>query len=196
MEIYQGMKINSHAGRLAGHLFAMVEKDEEGDLEGCAESLLAVNDAINGDHLLKMYLEDSTNSTADKKQTLEDLYDALEEEPDFYMDWAAVDMMELLIETKDLEALADVTADFNRMVLDYHGEIDCIVTSAEPLTEEQSQEAYNYISGVAGEDKAVLMEEVVDPSLLGGITIHLGDQFQDLSVRSALIAAEAALRAQ
>lgn len=194
--VFKGLQINSHTGRIAGQIFQTAEEHFL-EHDPVLESLSVINEAISEDPLLKMYLEDSSNTTADKSETLHELYIQLEtNDAECFIDELAEDTIDLLIENKELTLLPEVVADYGRMVLDFNDEIEAVVTTAQPMTEEQEQRVYDRLSELAGEDKTVLMDTDTNPDLLGGMTIHFGDQFQDLSVRSALTAAESALRAQ
>lgn len=195
-DYYTGLKINSHTGRYAGQMFE-VALEHDMDHDDILQSLITISDAISDDSDLKMYLEDNSVKEAEKAETLEDVYLELEaNDPECFVDEMAEDMVALLIENKELHLLPEVVADFSRMVLDYNDEVEATVVTAEKMTEDQEQRVYDKLSELAGEDMTVLMECEVDPELLGGMTITLGEQYQDLSVRSALNVAEAALRAQ
>jgi ATP synthase F1 delta subunit len=194
-ELFDCLQINSHSGRLAGNLFQVAEVNELHH-DDVLDSLYAINEAIEEDELLALYLQDTSNKLADKQETLNELYLQLEEDnEECYIDEIAEDMVDLLIENKEIHLLPEIVEDYGRIVLDYNDEVVATVNTAEPLTEQQESQVYAKLSEIST-GKTVLMNTEVDPSLLGGMTITLGDQFQDLSVRAALTAAESALRAQ
>mmetsp|Transcript_9629 Transcript_9629/g.14028 ORF Transcript_9629/g.14028 Transcript_9629/m.14028 type:complete len:222 (-) Transcript_9629:144-809(-) len=190
---YDRLQINSHTGRMAGEIFDTA-MEQEMDVKDVLESLQDIRDEINDDRLLKMFLEDATIKLDDKADTLHELYLRMEEEDEeCFVDELAEDTIELLLETKDLNSLDDICNDLHRIVLEDSKEIEATVTSAEALTEAQEDAVYEKLSALAP-GKTVLVDFDIDTSLIGGLTVNLGDQFQDLSVRAALMSAESALR--
>jgi F-type H+-transporting ATPase subunit O len=65
------------------------------------------------------------------------------------------------------------------------GEVDAVVTTAEPLTAAQQKTVAAALKAKAGAGN-VLLETKVDPSLIGGLTVQIGDQFTDLSLRAKI----------
>lgn len=63
-------------------------------------------------------------------------------------------------------------------------QVDAYITSAYPLTDEQRQLLQKSLA--QKEQAIVILHEQVDPSLIGGATIKVGDKFTDGSVRGKL----------
>ena len=65
------------------------------------------------------------------------------------------------------------------------GEVDAILITAEPMGEKQAQDIANAVmKGRGGSNAKVILKTKVDPSILGGLQVQIGDEFLDLSVRS------------
>lgn len=81
-------------------------------------------------------------------------------------------------------ALADMLDAYAEMMAKHRGEVRAIVTSAEPLSDDQ----INTLRQVLGEKTGgtIKLETIVDPSLIGGLIVKLGDQMIDTSVRTRL----------
>jgi len=62
--------------------------------------------------------------------------------------------------------------------------VDAIVTSAQPLGEEELKKLAARFGELTG--KTVRVKNVVDPSLLGGLTVRVGDTLYDGSLRGKL----------
>jgi len=62
------------------------------------------------------------------------------------------------------------------------GEVEATITSAEPLTKAQADAVTAAMKGQVAEGKKVVLSTTVDPSILGGLQVQIGDQFLDLSV--------------
>jgi len=73
------------------------------------------------------------------------------------------------------------------------GEVDAVVTSAAPLTKAQTKKVTEALKTQLGD---VSISTVVDPSILGGVTVQVGDKFMDLSVSSKINSYARALGAQ
>lgn len=65
------------------------------------------------------------------------------------------------------------------------GELDAVVTSATELSKAQMKKVTDVLKQQAG-GKAVSITTKVDQSILGGLTLQIGDKFLDLSVKSKI----------
>jgi F-type H+-transporting ATPase subunit O len=66
------------------------------------------------------------------------------------------------------------------------GEVEATIISADPLTKAQLDTVANAMKSQVGKDKKVVLSTQVDPSILGGLQVQIGDQFLDLSVGSKI----------
>lgn len=71
-------------------------------------------------------------------------------------------------------------------------EVSVDITSAEPLTKAQETKIAESLKGMLGGGSASI-STTVDPSILGGLTVKIGDKFLDLSVKSKVDAVSRAL---
>ncbi|HEY6058755.1 MAG TPA: F0F1 ATP synthase subunit delta [Candidatus Limnocylindrales bacterium] len=77
-----------------------------------------------------------------------------------------------------------VATEYSRLVARSRGIASATVTSARPLTEPELAAIRERIESIAG--SAVDLKEAVDPSLIGGVTVRIGDRLIDASVRGRL----------
>mmetsp|Transcript_49353 Transcript_49353/g.112009 ORF Transcript_49353/g.112009 Transcript_49353/m.112009 type:complete len:150 (+) Transcript_49353:166-615(+) len=82
---------------------------------------------------------------------------------------------------------------FQEMMKAKRGELDAIVTSATPLSKAQLKKVTDVLKAQAG-GKAVAITTKVDDSILGGLTLQIGDKFLDLSIKSKITSYTAALQ--
>ena len=83
-----------------------------------------------------------------------------------------------------LSELPKVAATYERLMRAKRGEVDAVLITAEELTKKQAKAIADAVmSGRTGSQKVVLKTEV-DPSILGGLQVQIGDEFLDLSVKS------------
>jgi F-type H+-transporting ATPase subunit delta len=92
----------------------------------------------------------------------------------------------LLMRRRRLAHASGVAADFRRLYNRRTGIIEATATSAAPLTDGEVRALRERIAGIAGADKQVDLQVAVDPSLLGGVIVRLGDTLIDGSVRGRL----------
>ena len=95
-----------------------------------------------------------------------------------------LNMSRLLARRGRFGSLAAVAADFTRLLNRRNGIVEALVTSAAPLTARDSDAIRDRVADMTG-SKVDLRAEV-DPALIGGITIKVGDQLLDASVRGRL----------
>lgn len=83
-----------------------------------------------------------------------------------------------------LALLPEIQTHYSKLKSNELKQVDAYVTSAYPLTDEQRQLLQKSLA--QKEQAIVILHEQVDPSLIGGATIKVGDKFTDGSVRGKL----------
>lgn len=83
---------------------------------------------------------------------------------------------------------AKILAAFQDIIASVKGEVVCKVTSAVPIGEWEQAALKKAIKQRFFDGKAadITVETAIDPELLGGITVQVGDRFMDLSTRTEL----------
>ena len=66
------------------------------------------------------------------------------------------------------------------------GEVEATIISADPLTKAQLDTVASAMKSQVEKGKKVVLSTEVDPSILGGLQVQIGDQFLDLSVGSKI----------
>ncbi|MBU3724552.1 MAG: F0F1 ATP synthase subunit delta [Burkholderiaceae bacterium] len=100
-------------------------------------------------------------------------------------------MLLVLAENERLGALHDVSTMFNALRDEAEKVLSAEVTSAYPMTEAQVGEISALLEKKHG--KKVKVSVVVDPALIGGVSIAIGDEVLDASVRGKLARMQSAL---
>ena len=90
----------------------------------------------------------------------------------------------LILRRRRLEQLTAVAAEFRRLYNRRAGIVEATATSAAPLSDRDVAELQSRLVDIAGGQVELSLE--VDPSLIGGITVRLGDRLLDGSVRGRL----------
>ncbi|QJC53824.1 F0F1 ATP synthase subunit delta [Paenibacillus albicereus] len=90
----------------------------------------------------------------------------------------------LLVERGRYSALSDVYAAYSRIADEASGESRATIVTALPLTAEELSKVVQQFSAITG--KKIIGEQVVDPSLIGGVKVRIGDKIYDGSLSSKL----------
>jgi F-type H+-transporting ATPase subunit delta len=96
----------------------------------------------------------------------------------------ALRLVTLLVERGKVDGLRSVSEHYNRMLNAHRGVVEATVTSAVPLTADETAAIRNRVEAMAG--SAVELRTEVDPALIGGLTIQVRDRLLDASIRGRL----------
>lgn len=106
---------------------------------------------------------------------------------------AAENFLKLVIDNGRLAALPEVARQFRAMKNAAEGQADCLIESALPLTEQQ---VHDLLWGLSRRMGLKLIPEVkVDPELIGGVRVSVGDRVLDDTIKTRLAKMHAALTA-
>lgn len=90
----------------------------------------------------------------------------------------------LLAQRSRLELQPQIALEYRRLFNRQRGVVEAVVTSALPLTPDESSAVRDRVNAMTG--ATVELEERVDESLIGGLTVRVGDRLLDASVRGRL----------
>lgn len=96
----------------------------------------------------------------------------------------ALRLVRLLVQRGRVSALPRVSDEYTRLLNTHRGVVMATVTSAVPLTDDETAAIRTRVEAMAG--ASVELTEKVDPDLLGGLTIQVRDQLLDASIRGRL----------
>ncbi|MFS0555740.1 F0F1 ATP synthase subunit delta [Brevibacillus sp. 179-C9.3 HS] len=161
--------------RYARALFEVAS--ERSKIDQVETDLGAIVQAIEGNEDLKKIML-HPHIAADAKATLADeLFKSHVAEETF-------NFLNVLIENGREVDLFDIYRSFVQLANEARGFADAVVTSAKPLsTEEQNELAEKFGQTL---NKKLRLTTVVDPTILGGIIIKIGDRLYDGSLKTKL----------
>ena len=96
----------------------------------------------------------------------------------------ALRLVALLVERGRVGILPRVAEEYARRLNSHRGVVMATVTSAVPLTADETAEIRTRVEAMAG--TSVELRSEVDPDLLGGLTVQVRDQLLDASIRGRL----------
>ena len=100
------------------------------------------------------------------------------------VDPLVVDFLHLLVEKGRMPFLASICRDYQGLFEEHQGLLRAKVLTAVPLDADRERRLKSELDRVTG--KNVVLEKKVDPSILGGVVVHLGNKIIDRSLRRGL----------
>jgi F-type H+-transporting ATPase subunit delta len=170
------MATSEYAKNLAKALFEDATK--ENDLIGWLREIRLISDIVK-DSSVSSALQKPGSSFQEKSKVLKDRMGEVNPR--------LLNMVGMLADKNKLSEMDDVSLEYQRLVDSYHG-IEgaeaAEITTAMPLDEDDKLKMGKRLSEMLG--RPVTLNVVVDPALLGGIVIRVGDKLIDGSVRHRL----------
>lgn len=164
------------ARRYAQALFMAARKKDV--IARVSEDLAAVQraDSDSGDRL-RLFLESPQVPTEQKILVIEHGFRPFSHP-------LVIEFFKLLLAKKRLFRLKEIVEEFGRLVEQHQGIVRARVTSAVPLAD--SEMTALVASLEQGLSKKVMVDAHVDPAILGGMVVKVGDRIADRSVTTLL----------
>lgn len=103
----------------------------------------------------------------------------------------AANFFKLIAKNRRLFAAEDMVRAYLALAARHRGEVTAEVSSAHPLTDEQTEQLKATLKETVGKD--VALSTKVDASLLGGLVVKIGSRMIDTSLRTKLANMKAAM---
>lgn len=100
------------------------------------------------------------------------------------IDGPARNLIQLLVHNRRLALLPQIREQFEKLKLEDEGKLDAKISSAYPLDDAQCNQVVNLLSSRFKRKINAIV--TVDPELIGGIKVEVGDKVWDASVRGRL----------
>ncbi|MDR2076067.1 MAG: F0F1 ATP synthase subunit delta [Desulfovibrio sp.] len=172
------MTDSSIARRYARALFTLGRKTGAATLEEYAAALFALRDALAISPDLARVLHDPVFTVAEKCSVLEALGGK------FGAGESLLNFWRLLADNNRLTELANIAAAFGAFLDEEKNILHGRLATAVPLSAEQQKALAGELQTKTG--RALALEFTVNPEILGGVVLSLGDQVLDASLRAQL----------
>jgi len=103
-----------------------------------------------------------------------------------------MNLVYLLLARSRLDMLPDIAREYRRLADNYHGIERAEVTTAIPLDDEARLTLSRHLGELTG--KKIILEDKVDPGLIGGVVVRVAGKLLDGSTRGKLAALKRELR--
>ena len=150
--------------------------EDEDKLDPVREQLGQFADALDGDRQLQVFFFSPYFSTQEKIEGLRRAVDGAEA--------IFLNFLELLLENHRMPALFRIRREYHRLWEDYNRLLPVSVTSAVELDEQTVQHIGDRIAEQTG--RTIELSSTVEPDILGGIVVRVGNQVLDASIRNRL----------
>jgi F-type H+-transporting ATPase subunit delta len=176
--------VSGVAGRYATALFELAL--EEKALDQVASDLNRFNEALDAFDDLVRLVKSPVFSAEEQGRALAAILEQLK------IEGLTRNFLLLVAKNRRLFATPDMIRAFTAMLARHRGEIGATVTAASKLTESQVTALKQALKAALGKD--VLLEQRVDPSLLGGLVVKVGSRMIDSSLRTKLNSLKVAMK--
>jgi F-type H+-transporting ATPase subunit delta len=101
--------------------------------------------------------------------------------------------LSLLVEQKRIEYLQEIIKQFRKLYLALNNTLEAQISCPQPLTKPQRQTLTKLLNSKV--NKNIVLNETVDPKIIGGVIIQIGGYLIDSSIRSQLNKLQKVMRA-
>lgn len=161
------------ARRYAKAVFELAE--QEGQVDGWGRRIAALRESMSNPEVAAVL----TNPTIATEERM-----ALISESPHVFDSEATNLAKLLIESSRVRDIGAIQEEFERLADEAAGRVRATLTTAVELTARDRDRVEDELSKRLG--KEIRMTLVVDPRILGGLTLQYGDRLVDASVSTRL----------
>lgn len=180
-------KIPGTIGRYAGALYTASSK--AGNLDKVETELSAIKETLTKNVGFNNFLSNPTIARSEKVTKIDALLD------DKKFSHITKNLMITLAANGRLMDAGKVISGFEEMMQASRGATKVTIISAEALNSKQLSTVQKSVLAMVGGKGAVEVETKVDPSIMGGLQIMVGDKFLDLSVASRVTELSSTLEA-
>ncbi|BDI33191.1 ATP synthase subunit delta [Capsulimonas corticalis] len=176
------MKDTRVAKRYAAALFSVAQRD--GILDSVAEDLTLIERFLAEVPYLRAVLLQPLVSDEQKSKVASDAFGDR-------VTATTLSFLQLLIRKGREELVGETIRDFRELLAEFHNTVEASAATAVALTADQTDRLVASLRALTG--KTVLLTTHIDPAILGGVVVRIGDTVIDGSVRGRLDNLEAHL---
>ncbi|CAD6568506.1 MAG: ATP synthase F0 subcomplex subunit OSCP atp5 [Tremellales sp. Tagirdzhanova-0007] len=181
------IQLNTLTGTYATSTYMAALKKSSKDLEGLARDIEAFDKKIKDDPKIASFIQNPTLSASERDTALRGVIPSGSSP-------ILLNLLSVLSENGRLSSAPKVFQDFHSLMAAYRGELEVVVTSAEPLDSKAMGRLDKALKATqAAEGKTLKIVNRVNPGVLGGLLVDFGDKTVDLSASAKVNRFNAAL---
>ncbi|KAK6182891.1 hypothetical protein SNE40_010473 [Patella caerulea] len=163
-------------GRYAHALYSAATKEKK--LDAVETELKALGSLLKTDAKFADFCSDPSLKRLEKKAAIEKISAKLK-----YSSLTS-NLLTVLAENGRIKKINGVVSAFEKLMSAHRGEVQCVVTTAKPLDNASQKEVLTTLQGFVKKGESIQLQMNVDPSLIGGMVVTIGDKYIDMSIAS------------
>lgn len=171
------------AKRYAQALFD--ESVRMGQTEAVDADMSVVDDSLTGSTELLKFFQSPIISREKKASVVKGLFEGR-------VSTRTLEFMQLLVSKRREDVFPEIVAAYRELRDEQLGVVSASARSAKSMSSEDEQQLRSAVERMTG--KRVRLDVVIDPSLIGGVVVQVGDTVYDGSVRNQLATLRARFR--
>ena len=165
-------------GRYAVALYSAATKQKS--LQNVEKDLVKFQDLMKKDQKLTEFVKDPSTKRKVKVEALKSICGKIS------LCKETSNLLGLLAENGRLGKLNTVINTFKLLLAASRGEVVCEVISAKPLDADMKSKLEGALKGFLSKGQTIQLSTKVDPSLIGGMVVSIGDKYVDMSVATKI----------
>jgi len=165
-------------GRYASALYSAATKKQS--LDATEKELKKIHDLYNQDKNFHQFVLDPTIKRRDKKAALQQVLKKLD------CSEIAQNFFATVADNGRLQKIEGIFKSFEKLMSAHRGEIICEVVTAKPIDEATLREVTGALQGFVKSNQKLQVSTKVDPSIMGGMVVSIGDKYVDMSVATKI----------
>jgi F-type H+-transporting ATPase subunit O len=163
-------------GRYATALYSAASKEKQ--LDAVEKDLISINGLLKKKGKFNDFLLNPSLNRTEKKLLLEKTLNEAKASK------LTANLVGLLAENGRLNKLGGIANSYSQIMAAHRGEINCEVTTAKPLDAALQQELDAALKAFVKSGQTIKVASKVDPSIMGGMIVSIGDKYVDMSTAS------------
>jgi len=172
------IQVFGQEGRYAHALYSAAAKSSA--LEAVEADLTSVAELIKSNPVLNTFL---VNPSVQRKEKTEVVKSILGETD---VSDLCKNLFIVMAENGALSKANGVIAAYNKIMRAQRGEVEVVVTTAKELSGAQLGNLNGALAGFLKGGEVIKLTTAVDPALIGGMTVSIGDKFVDMSIATKI----------
>merc|ERR1712025_484073 len=165
-------------GRYAHALYSAASKEKK--LDVVEKELKGFVALANKEAALKEFMSDPSIKRVEKTQALEALLTKQKATK------VTTNFLASLAENGRLPEMASIIGAFDTIMAAHRGEVICKVTTAKELDPKNMKDLQATLKLFLKEGETIKLTTAVDPSLIGGMVVVIGDKYVDMSMQAKI----------
>ncbi|RUS90852.1 hypothetical protein EGW08_001359 [Elysia chlorotica] len=165
-------------GRYATALYSAASKTSK--LEAVEKELSALQADIQKDRRLLEFLSDPSQKRTQKRAAVQNMMKQRK------CTDLTTNLFVTLADNGRIKKTPQVLSAFNKIMSAHRGEVICSVVTAKVLDEASMKELRAALQAFLKKGQSLQLQTEVDPSLIGGMKVTIGDRFVDMSMANKI----------